>query len=48
LSENHKVAQQGGSVAAAARKQLELESGAPVVTSLNAKKLHTLQKNTNK
>jgi hypothetical protein len=46
LSENRKVAQQGGSVAAAARKQLELESGAPVVTSLNAKNLHALQENT--
>jgi hypothetical protein len=43
LPENRKVAQQGGSVAAAARKQLELESGTPVVTSLNAKNLHILQ-----
>jgi hypothetical protein len=43
LPENRKVAQQGGSVAAAARKQLELESGTPVVTSLNAKTLHVLQ-----
>lgn len=45
FSENRTVARQGGSVAAAARKQLELESGAPVVTSLNAKKLHVLQEN---
>ena len=46
--ENSKVAQQGGTVAAAARKQLELESGAPVVSSLNAKSLHALQENNNK
>ncbi|MDR2448805.1 MAG: hypothetical protein LBD52_02465 [Prevotellaceae bacterium] len=45
LPENRKVARQGGTVAAAARKQLELESGAPVVTSLNAKKLHILPEN---
>ncbi|MDR2801749.1 MAG: hypothetical protein LBB31_00850 [Prevotellaceae bacterium] len=43
--ENRKVAQQGGSVAAAARKQLELESGTLVVTPLNAKSLHILQEN---
>jgi hypothetical protein len=47
LPENRKVAQQGGTVAAAARKQLELESGASVVTSLNAKNLHALQENKN-
>jgi hypothetical protein len=38
IAENRKVAEQGGSVAAAARRKLELESGTPVVTSLNAKK----------
>ena len=39
LSENAKVAQQGGSVAAAARQKLELESGKKVVSKLNAKNL---------
>jgi hypothetical protein len=37
LVENTKVAQQGGSVAAAARKKLELETGEKVVSKLNAK-----------
>ena len=37
LDENAKVAQQGGSVAAAAREKLELESGKKVVSKLNAK-----------
>jgi hypothetical protein len=46
FSENRTVAHQGGSVAAAARKQLELESGTSAVTPLNAKNSHTLQENT--
>jgi len=43
LAENTKVAQQGGSVAAAARQKLELESGKKVVSKLNAKKLNINQ-----
>jgi hypothetical protein len=39
LAENTKVAQQGGSVAAAARQKLELETGKKVVSKLNAKNL---------
>jgi hypothetical protein len=39
LSENKKIAKQGGSVAAAARQKLELESGEKVVSKLNAKNL---------
>jgi len=42
LAENTKVAQQGGSVAAAAREKLELESGEQVVSKLNAKNLKIL------
>jgi hypothetical protein len=38
-----KVAKQGGSVAKAARKQYELQSGKEVVTSLNAKNLKELK-----
>jgi hypothetical protein len=37
------VAKQGGSVAAAARKKLELESGKKVVSKLNAKNLKTVK-----
>lgn len=44
LAENTKVAKQGGSVAAAARKKLELESGKKVVSRLNAKNLKTIDK----
>ena len=43
LAENAKVAQQGGSVAAAARQKLELESGKKVVSKLNAKNLKTIK-----
>ncbi|MCD8102742.1 MAG: Bro-N domain-containing protein [Alistipes sp.] len=39
LKQNAKVAQDGGSVAAVARKQLEKETGKKVVTKLNAKNL---------
>jgi hypothetical protein len=43
LSENTKIAQQGGSVAAAAREKLELESGKKVVSKLNAKRLKSIE-----
>jgi hypothetical protein len=43
--ENTKVAKQGGSVAAAARQKLELESGKKVVSKLNAKKLKSIEDN---
>ena len=43
LAENAKVAEQGGSVAAAARQKLELESGKKVVSKLNAKNLKTIE-----
>ena len=43
LAENTKVAQQGGSVAAAAREKLELESGKKVVSKLNAKNLKSIE-----
>ena len=43
LSENKKIAQQGGSVAAAARQKLELESGEKVVSKLNAKRLKLIE-----
>jgi len=43
LAENAKVAKQGGSVAAAARQKLELESGKKVVSKLNAKNLKTIE-----
>jgi len=39
FAENTKVAKQGGSVAAAARQKLELQTGKKVVSKLNAKKL---------
>ena len=41
--ENAKVAEQGGSVAAAARQKLELESGKKVVSKLNAKNLKSIE-----
>jgi hypothetical protein len=43
FDENKKVARQGGSVAAAARKKLELESGKKVVSKLNAKSLKSIE-----
>jgi len=43
LAENAKVAKQGGSVAAAARQQLELESGKKVVSKLNTKRLKSIE-----
>jgi len=43
LVENAKVAKQGGSVAAAARQKLELESGKKVVSKLNAKNLKLIK-----
>jgi len=43
LVENAKVAKQGGSVAAAARQKLELESGKKVVSKLNAKNLKLIE-----
>jgi hypothetical protein len=48
LAENTKVAKQGGSVAAAARKKLELESGEKVVSKLNAKNLKAIKGKENK
>jgi len=43
LADSTKVAQQGGSVAAAAREKLELESGKKVVSKLNAKSLGAVE-----
>ena len=43
LDENAKVARQGGSVAAAARQKLELESGKKVVSKINAKNLKSIK-----
>jgi len=43
LDENAKVAQQGGSVSAAARQKLELESGKKVISKLNAKNLKSIE-----
>jgi hypothetical protein len=43
FSENTKVAKQGGSVAAAARQKLELQTGKRVVSKLNAKKLKSIK-----
>jgi hypothetical protein len=42
LAENAKVAKQGGSVAAAARKKLELQTGKKVVSKLNAKNIKSI------
>ena len=44
LAENTKVAQQGGSIAATARKKLELETGEKVVSKFNAKNLKSIEK----
>jgi len=43
FAENTKVARQGGSVAAAAREKLELETGKKVVSKLNAKNLKSIK-----
>ena len=43
--ENAKVAEQGGSVAAAARQKLEMETGKKVISKLNAKSLKSIGKN---
>jgi len=43
FAENTKVAKQGGSVAAAARQKLELQTGKKVVSKLNAKNLKSLK-----
>ena len=47
-AENAKVAKQGGSVAAAARQKLELETGKKVVSKLNAKNLKLIKENNSK
>jgi hypothetical protein len=43
LTENAKIAQQGGSLAAVARQKLELETGKKVVSPLNAKNLKSIE-----
>ena len=43
FAENAKVAKQGGSVAAAARQKLELQTGKKVVSKLNAKNLKSIE-----
>jgi len=43
MAETSEIAKQGGSVAKAARKQYEKQSGTKVVTSLNAKRLKELK-----
>jgi hypothetical protein len=43
FAENAKVAKQGGSVAAAARQKLELQTGKKVVSELNAKNLKSIK-----
>ena len=45
FEENATVAKEGGSVAAAARRQLEAKGGSKVVTSLNAKSLKSKKQN---
>ena len=42
LKENQKVAQEGGTIAGNARKEIEERTGKPVVTSQNAKQLQNL------
>ena len=42
LSENRKVAQEGGTIAGNARKEIEERTGQPLVTSQNAKQLQNL------
>lgn len=44
FAENAKVAQEGGSVAAVARKRLESKTGKKVVTPLNSKNIKSLKK----
>ncbi|MBQ1430839.1 MAG: hypothetical protein IIZ05_04390, partial [Firmicutes bacterium] len=39
LEENRRVSQQGGRIAGNARKEIEEETGRPVVTSQNAKQI---------
>ena len=48
LAGNAKVAKQGGSVAAAARQKLELETGKKVVSKLNAKNLKLITEDNSK
>ena len=43
ITESAKIAQQGGTVAKAAREQFEKQSGKKVVTALNAKNLKALK-----
>jgi len=42
LNENRKVAQEGGTIAGNARKEIEERTGQPVITSQNAKQLQNL------
>lgn len=42
LKQNQKVAQEGGTIAGNARKEIEERTGQPVVTSQNAKQLQNL------
>ena len=42
LNENRKVAQEGGTIAGNARKEIEERTGQPVITSRNAKQLQNL------
>lgn len=42
LAENQKVAHEGGSIAGNARKQIEAQTGRPVVTAQNALTLNAL------
>ncbi len=42
LSENRKVAQEGGTIDGNARKEIEERTGQPVITSQNAKQLQNL------
>lgn len=46
-SENAQIAQEGSSVAAVARKQLEAKSGKKVVSKLNAKSIHAIEAKNN-
>jgi len=48
LTDNTKVAQQGGSVAAAARERLELTTGKKVVSKLNARNLRSIENGNDK
>ncbi|MFN2927286.1 hypothetical protein ACKX2L_10255 [Lachnospiraceae bacterium YH-ros2228] len=42
LKQNQKVAQEGGTIAGNARKEIEARTGQPVITSQNAKQLQNL------